>query len=117
MFCKNCGSQIADAAVVCPKCGVPVSGKAVSVEAGASPVKNHMVGAILCTLFCCLPCGIVAIVKASQVNTKLAQGDVAGAENAAQSAKTWILVAVILGVVVIFANILIQVIAAIAAAD
>ena len=116
MFCKNCGNEIADAAVVCPKCGVSVAGKAVPA-AGAAPVKNHMVGAILCTLFCCLPCGIVAIVKASQVNTKLAQGDAAGAENAAQSAKTWILVAVILGLVVIFANILIQVVAAIAAAE
>lgn len=117
MFCKNCGNEIADAAVVCPKCGVPVAGKVVPAAAGAAPVKNHMVGAILCTLFCCLPCGIVAIVKASQVNTKLAQGDVAGAENAAQSAKTWILVAVILGLIVILANILLQVVAAIAAAD
>lgn len=114
MYCKNCGNEISDAAVVCPKCGVSVANK--PVAAGAQ-VANHMVGAILCTLFCCLPCGIVAIVKASQVNTKLAQGDVAGAENAARSAKTWILVAVILGVIVIFANILIQVIAALAAAD
>lgn len=114
MYCKNCGNEISDAAVVCPKCGVSVTGKPVAASA---QVANHMVGAILCTLFCCLPCGIVAIVKASQVNTKLAQGDVSGAENAARSAKTWILVAVILGVVVIFLNILFQVIVAIAAAD
>lgn len=114
MYCKNCGNEISDAAVVCPKCGVPVADK--PVAAGAQ-VANHMVGAILCTLFCCLPCGIVAIVKASQVNTKLAQGDVAGAEDAARSAKTWILVAVILGVIVILINILIQLIALIAAAD
>lgn len=114
MFCQNCGNEIADAAVVCPKCGVPVSGANVQ-KADAAQVKNHMVGAILCTLFCCLPCGIVAIVKASQVNTKLAQGDVAGAEAAAQSAKTWITVAVVLGVIVILANILLQVIAAVAA--
>ena len=25
MFCRNCGAQIDDNAVVCPKCGVPVS--------------------------------------------------------------------------------------------
>ena len=114
MFCKNCGNEIADAAVVCPKYGVSVADKS---AASGTQVANHMVGAILCTLFCCLPCGIVAIVKASQVNTKLAQGDVAGAENAARSAQTWILVAVILGLVVILANVLIQVIAVLAAAD
>lgn len=27
MYCKNCGSEIDDKAVVCPKCGVSVSGK------------------------------------------------------------------------------------------
>lgn len=26
MYCNNCGSQIDDKAVVCPKCGVPVQG-------------------------------------------------------------------------------------------
>lgn len=26
MYCKNCGEQIDDKAVVCPKCGVPVEG-------------------------------------------------------------------------------------------
>jgi len=37
------------------------------------------VQAILCTLFCCLPFGIVAIVFAAQVDGKLAAGDYNGA--------------------------------------
>ncbi len=28
MYCKNCGAQIDDRAVVCPKCGVPVKNTA-----------------------------------------------------------------------------------------
>ena len=53
------------------------------------PVPNYLVQAILVTLFCCLPFGIVSIVYAAQVNTKLAAGDYAGALDSSQKAKTW----------------------------
>jgi Interferon-induced transmembrane protein len=52
-------------------------------------VPNYLVQAILCTLFCCLPAGVVAIVFAAQVNGKLAAGDYAGAVSASNNAKTW----------------------------
>ena len=97
MFCKNCGNQIADAAVVCPKCGVPVDGK--SVAPAAEQVPNHMVGAILTAIFCCQIGGIVAIVYAAQVNSKLASGDIEGARAASKTVGTWITVNVILGLV------------------
>ena len=90
MFCKNCGNQIADEAVVCPKCGVPVAGNKSSPTV-SEVVPNHMVGAILTTIFCCLIGGIVSIVYASKVNTKLAQGDIVGAKAASKSAMHWII--------------------------
>ncbi len=96
MFCKNCGNQIADAAVVCTKCGVPVAGK---YPAANAMVKNHMVEAILTTVICCVPFGIVAIVYASQVNTKLAQGDIEGAKSASKKAIGWIIASVIVGAI------------------
>ena len=98
MFCKNCGNQIADAAVVCPKCGVPVAGKSVAQASGKVP--NHMVGAILSTLFCCQIGGIIANVYAAQLNSKLANGDVEGARAASKTANTWITVSVVFGVIV-----------------
>lgn len=52
-------------------------------------VPNHLVWAILTTLFCCLPLGIVSIVFAAQVNTKLAVGDLAGAQQSSDKAKQW----------------------------
>lgn len=52
-------------------------------------VPNYLPQAILVTLFCCLPFGIVAIVYAAQVNTKLQVGDYEGAMQASKSAKTW----------------------------
>jgi len=49
------------------------------------------VWAILCTLFCCLPFGIVAIVYSSQVNGKLQAGDVTGAMDSSRKARNWCL--------------------------
>jgi Interferon-induced transmembrane protein len=54
-----------------------------------SPPPNYLVQAILTTLFCCLPFGIVSIVFAAQVNSKFSAGDVAGAVNASSRAKLW----------------------------
>lgn len=63
------------------------------------PVKSHLVMAILATIFCCLPFGIVGIVFASQVSSKLAAGDYVGAQKASKSAAMWSWIAIALGLV------------------
>jgi hypothetical protein len=63
-------------------------------------IPNYLVQAILCTLFCCLPGGIVAIVYAAQVNGKIAAGDIRGARSASDSARTWCWVSFGVGLVV-----------------
>ena len=75
---------------------------------------NNMIWAILSTVLCCLPIGIVAIIKASKVDTLYMQGNYAGAEEAAKSAKTWSLIGAGLGllggilyvILVVFAGIM-----------
>ncbi|WP_248964892.1 CD225/dispanin family protein [Sphaerisporangium perillae] len=67
---------------------------------GPAAPDNHLVPAILTTLFCCLPFGIVSIVKSSQVNSKWAVGDYQGAIAASEEAKTWWKRALIWGIVV-----------------
>jgi Interferon-induced transmembrane protein len=67
----------------------------------APQVSSNLVWAILSTLFCCLPLGIVSIVFAAQVNTKLAAGDVAGARESADKAKKWAIYSVIAWVVLV----------------
>lgn len=54
---------------------------------GQQPPPNYLVWAILTTVFCCLPLGVVSIVYASQVNSKFIAGDVAGAQDASDKAK------------------------------
>jgi len=51
--------------------------------------KNYLVEAILVTFFCCMPLGIVAIINASQVNSKYDSGDIEGAIQASKEAKKW----------------------------
>ena len=51
--------------------------------------ENWHVEAILVTLLCCLPFGVVGIIFAAQVNTKQQTGDSVGAENARREAAKW----------------------------
>jgi len=66
-------------------------------------VPNYLVQAILVTLFCCLPLGIVAIVFAAQVNGKLAVGDFTGAMQTSDKAKMWCWISFGIGLLVIVA--------------
>ncbi len=67
-----------------------------------NPPDNNLVWAILCTVLCCLPLGIVAIIKSSSVNTLWAQGNYEAAQKAAEDAKKYsIWGAAITGILVI----------------
>jgi len=69
-------------------------------QPAAAPPPNYLVWAILSTILCCLPAGVVSIVYAAQVNSKWAAGDVAGAQRSSQNARTWAIVSAVAGVVV-----------------
>ena len=45
--------------------------------------------AIVATVLCCMPFGIVSIVYATKVESRYNMGDYAGAKSAADTAKTW----------------------------
>jgi hypothetical protein len=62
---------------------------------------NHLVWAILTTLCCCLPFGIVSIVFAAQVDSKYNGGDLAGALQASENAKKWAIAAGVSGVAIV----------------
>jgi len=67
--------------------------------AGATyDVPNYLIPAILSTIFCCVPLGVVSIIFASQVNSKVAAGDIAGAAEASRKPKMFMFIAVGLGV-------------------
>jgi hypothetical protein len=66
---------------------------------GQAEPDSHLVWAILSTLLCCLPLGIVSIVYSTKVSGLWAQGRYAEAQAASDSAKKWAIIAAIVGVV------------------
>ena len=61
---------------------------------------NNMVLAIIVTICCCLPLGIVGIVKANQVNALYLSGNYNAAVAQANDAKKWSMIGLIIGVVI-----------------
>lgn len=108
MFCPQCGASNADNAAVCVQCGrnlqAPLAATPLPVTGTVMPppgtsVPNHLVFAILTTVFCCIPTGIPAIIYAARVNEKLARGDYPGAQEASNNAKIWCWVSFGIGIV------------------
>jgi hypothetical protein len=70
-------------------------------QSGSPYIPNNLVWAILTTLFCCLPLGVVSIVYAAQVDGRRAAGDIAGARAAADKARTWAILSAVSGPVLV----------------
>lgn len=69
---------------------------------GGYPVQqpdNNLVWAILSTLLCCLPLGVVSIIYSSKVSGLWLQGRYAEAQAAADNAKKWAIWSAVAGVV------------------
>ena len=119
MYCSACGREVDPEARFCDNCGAainPTGEQGPHYDLGASPssepgygqvanVPNYLVEAILVTIFCCLPAGVVAIVFAAQVNGKVAAGDLPEARRLSRNARTWCWVSfgVGLGVAILYA--------------
>jgi hypothetical protein len=77
---------------------------------GGEDIPNYLTQAILVTLCCCVPFGIVAIVNASKVNSLVQAGDYRAAREASDEAKKWCMIGFILGLIatpiLIFLNIM-----------
>jgi hypothetical protein len=94
VYCTHCGTERADGATTCENCG-----QRVQVFEAPLPVPNYLWQSIVTTLCCCPPFGIVALLFAVQVSSKLAAGDATGAQVASARARKWCIAALIAGIV------------------
>ena len=108
MYCPNCGEKNIDEAKFCKACGKPMQGTpptepesygSSELESSPPEIENHLVWAILVTIFCCLPFGIVSIVYSAQVNSLSASGNIDAARQASENAKMWAWIAFAVGLV------------------
>lgn len=63
------------------------------------PPKNWLLESILVTILCCLPFGIVGIIKASSVNSLWMTGQYDNARKASADAKRWTIIGLCCGLV------------------
>lgn len=84
---------------------------------GNMPPKpdNNMVWAILSLVLCCLPLGIVSVIKAGEVDSKYSRGDYEGARRSAESAKSWAIWGAVLSAIAVALYVIFVVVAAAAA--
>ncbi len=75
MFCKNCGTQIDDKAVICPHCGVPQSalGREMAQPAPAQKQETNVLAilGLVLSFFVAiagLVCSILGMKKAKELN-------------------------------------------------
>jgi hypothetical protein len=99
MYCRRCGAAVPDGEWSCRNCGEPVEGQGVEPHGEMPTPPSHLVPAILTTIFCCTPFGVVAIVFAAISMSKAGSGDYEGALRAADQARTWCWLAFGLGIV------------------
>ena len=60
---------------------------------------TNLVWAILSTICCCLPAGIVAIIYSVKVSNKFSMGDFEGAERASETSAWWCIASIVLGII------------------
>lgn len=88
MYCPKCGAKNSDETAFCVQCSEPFQ-LSQGVCDDSETITSHLVPAILCTLFCCVPLGIVALVYAAQVDSKLHANDFNGAQYCSEKAALW----------------------------
>ncbi len=148
MYCANCGAQNDDNATYCANCGnelrrietprvdVPpppqTEGPGFASSASVPNIPNYLVQAVLLTIVCFVLspftlffpglgviAGIVAIVYGTQVNSKVAGRNYAGARESSRMAKIWSWITfafVVLEIIILALFVLFIVIAAVASA-
>jgi|BarGraIncu00222A_1022003.scaffolds.fasta_scaffold88867_2 hypothetical protein len=72
-------------------------GSNLPTDPSSAPPPNYLLWAILTTIFCFWPVGIVSIVFSTQVNAKWASGDLEGAQASSRKAKTFAIVTAAVG--------------------
>ena len=100
-FCRQCGRELppAESAITASEAPPAVSATTYTTRPEAVP-NDYLAWAILATILCCIPFGVVAIVYAAQVNSLVAAGNYAAAWKASQNAKKWCLVSLFTGIAV-----------------
>ena len=126
-YCPTCGTASQPDAAFCIKCGTNLGSgnpaqQSISTQLNTdlfpeTMPKTWLAEAILVTLFCCLPFGIVAIVNASKVEARYHAGDYPGSQHNSEEAKKWVMISMWIGIVLAVIYVFIYILGANASRD
>lgn len=89
MYCKKCGAEIAEGATFCHKCGTNLNPVTEPEKPRCDKPGSHLILAILVTICCCIPFGIISILYGSKVEGAWAGGRYEEAVRCSKLAKRW----------------------------
>lgn len=88
MKCPNCSTDNPAKALKCENCETILPWIDPDTKEKRY-IPNYLAPAILVTIFCCFPLGIVGLIYAAQVNGRLIAGEYEKAVSASLSARLW----------------------------
>jgi hypothetical protein len=89
MDCPQCSAKNPDGAQTCEQCGASLKAAPSAPTGTGAYLPNYLAPAILVTIFCCMPLGVVALVFAAQVNGRQIAGELERARQSSASARLW----------------------------
>ncbi|MBO7680463.1 MAG: CD225/dispanin family protein [Thermoguttaceae bacterium] len=112
-YCRRCGARLNPEQIVCVQCGaavapVPSGPNAYGAQnyggqnyggqnGGVEDIPTYIVGAILETLFCCPPFGVIAIFFSAGAISAKKRGDYLLARKKSRIAMIWVIAGLVLG--------------------
>lgn len=120
MFCPQCGKQLPDDANHCMYCGrsvgqngqdtqAPPQANQSQIAQAYATISNHLALSII-AIFLCLPFGIAGLVQSLKVDQFIKLGDFESAKMFSEKAKTYSMIGLIVGGILIVLSIILGVV-------
>ena len=115
MFCPRCSAQLPDNSQFCGVCGAQLNAPNVGNPYASAPgqygygapnpqitsIPDYLVWNILGTILCCLPIGIGGIIASARTSGAKNRGDYEAAIRSSSTAKTYMIVNIVLSAILI----------------